>query len=119
MFVYSKAGNNEGKDHSNGIQGAMPTHYQRDEQRPQHRDAMPDFRPGDILTHADLEKIRPFLPPGYVEKVDFPGVEFTISETGDYAPHPVFLAATEQYTGQTKLADDGAMVDYKVSTPTP
>lgn len=85
----------------------------------QHRDTAPDFRPGDVLTHADLEKVRPFLPPGYVEEVDFPGVEFTISETGDYAPHPAFLAATEQYAGQTRLADDGALVEYVAGQPFP
>ena len=85
----------------------------------QHRDATPDFRPGDVLTHADLEKVRPFLPPGYIEEMDFPDVEFTISETGDYAPHPAFLAATEQYAGQTGLADDGALVDYVAGQPFP
>ena len=85
----------------------------------QHRDTAPDFRPGDVLTQADLEKVRPFLPPGYVEEVDFPGVELTISETGDYAPHPAFLAATEQYAGQTRLADDGALVDYVAGQPFP
>lgn len=85
----------------------------------QHRDTAPDFQPGDVLTHADLEKIQPFLPPGYFDEFDFPEVELAIAETNDYAPHPDFLAATEKYAGQTGLADDGALVNYVAGQPFP
>src|SRR5205814_5445854 len=33
-----------------------------------YKDAKPQFKPGDVLTHADLEKVRPFMLPGYFEQ---------------------------------------------------
>ena len=29
-----------------------------------YKDAKPDFKPGDVLTAKDTEKMRPFIPPG-------------------------------------------------------
>jgi hypothetical protein len=80
-------------------------------------DAPPLFREGDILTQTDLEKIRPFLPPGYIDEFNFPGVEFQVSPSGNYAPHPVYLAATEQYLNQARLAADGALENYVAGRP--
>jgi hypothetical protein len=34
-------------------------------------DTPPLFREGDVLTHKDLAKLQPFLPPGYIEEFDF------------------------------------------------
>ncbi len=33
-----------------------------------YKNAKPEFKPGDVLTHADLEKVRPFMLPGYFEQ---------------------------------------------------
>ncbi len=65
------------------------------------RDAQPGFQPGEILRLADLEKLRSFLPPGYLEEFRFPDVSFTIARPGDYSPPKVFREATEKYAGQT------------------
>ncbi len=35
-------------------------------------DAKPDFKPGDVLTVKDFERIRPFMMPGFVEQFKFP-----------------------------------------------
>lgn len=40
--------------------------------------AAPSFKPGEVLTRKDLERIRPFVPPGYVEQLDFPDVRMEI-----------------------------------------
>ena len=33
-----------------------------------YKDAKPEFKAGDVLTNADLEKARPFMMPGYFEQ---------------------------------------------------
>ena len=58
---------------------------------------LPQFKEGDVLRQADLEKLRPFLPPRYIDEFDFPEVEFRVAPTGHYPPHPDYLSATEQY----------------------
>ena len=37
-----------------------------------YRDAKPDFKPGDVLTVKDLPRLVPFIPPGYIEMLNFP-----------------------------------------------
>ncbi len=78
---------------------------------------LPQFKEGDILTHADLDKLRPFIPPRYIEEFNFPEVEFHVSPTGRYTPHRDYMAATQQYAGQTRLADDGALENYIAGRP--
>lgn len=77
----------------------------------------PDFMPGDVLTAEDIDKIRPFLPPGPVGEFDFPEFVMEISETGKYEPHPAYQKATLQYQGQTSLAADGALLNYIAGQP--
>jgi hypothetical protein len=43
-----------------------------------YKDAKPDFKVGDVLTAKDLERMRPFIFPGYLEQLNFP--EFKRSE---------------------------------------
>ena len=76
------------------------------------RSATPEFQAGETLKLGDLENVHPFLPPGYVEEYNFPDVEFAITQTGDYPPHPAYHAATEKFAGQTRLATDGALENY-------
>ena len=37
-----------------------------------YKDAKPDFKVGDVLTAKDLERMRPFIFPGYLEQLNFP-----------------------------------------------
>ena len=83
------------------------------------RSATPEFQPGETLKLDDLEKVQPFLPPGYFEEYDFPDVEFVITQTGDYPPHPAYREATEKFAGQTRLAADGALENYTAGQPFP
>lgn len=80
-------------------------------------DSLPKFQEGEVLTQADLDKLRPFLPPRYLDEFNFPGVEFHISPSGNYSPHTDYMAATEQYSNQTRLADDGALEGYVAGRP--
>lgn len=81
--------------------------------------AVPDFAPGDIITAADLERVRPFLAPGYLAELNFPAFQMEIAETGDYAPHPLYQNATLQYASQTSLAEDGSLQNYVAGQPFP
>ena len=38
----------------------------------EYADTKPDFKPGDVLGSKDLERIRPFVPPGWFEQLNFP-----------------------------------------------
>ena len=80
-------------------------------------DTPPLFREGDRLTQADLDKLRPFLPPRYIEEFNFPGVRFDVSPSGNYVPHQDYLAATERYANQTRLTADGALENYVAGRP--
>ena len=82
-----------------------------------YRDAEPEFQAGDTLTQADSEKLRPFLPPGYVEEFRFPEATFEIVAPGDYAPRQDYLETTEKFAGQTHLAEDGSLLNYVAGQP--
>src|ERR1700686_456238 len=38
----------------------------------QNANAKPDFKPGDVLTAKDLQRLRPFIPPVYIDQFNFP-----------------------------------------------
>ena len=85
----------------------------------QYRSATPDFHPGDTVTAAQLDKVRPFLPPGFIDEFSFPEAEFQIAPSGDYTPHRAYREATEKFSGQTRLAPDGALAGYAAGQPFP
>jgi hypothetical protein len=59
------------------------------------QEVQPAFSPGGTLTQADLDKLRPFLPPRYLKEFNFAGVEFPITASGDYSPPRAYLEATD------------------------
>ncbi len=81
------------------------------------KDLEPTFKPGDVLTADDLDKIKPFLPPGPIGEMAFSEFSMEISETGKYAPHPAYQQATLQFQGQASLAPDGALTNYIAGQP--
>ncbi len=85
----------------------------------QYQDTQPEFTPGETLGLSDMDKIRPFVPPGYFEEFQFPEVTFDISSPGDYPPRTDYLEATEKFTGQTQLAEDGGLQNYVAGQPFP
>jgi len=57
-----------------------------------YKDAKPDFKVGDVLTSKDIERIRPFLFPGYTEQLNFPEFKMTIAAPVDHTPRKDFQA---------------------------
>ena len=80
-------------------------------------DAKPDFKPGDVLGQKELEKMRPFVPPGYLEQVNFPEFKMPIIAPRDHTPRRDFMNCTEKYQAQVKLGSDGTLENYLCGQP--
>jgi hypothetical protein len=82
-----------------------------------YKDAKPTFKAGDVITEKDLDKIRPFVPPGYIEQLDFPGFKAEIAAPGDYKPHKSYMDCGEKYQAQVVLEANGAVSNYVCGRP--
>jgi hypothetical protein len=83
----------------------------------QYATAKPDFKPGDVLTAADSEKLKPFVPPGLLEKMMFPGFQAPIIERRDHRLRTDFMACTEKYQAQSRLDADGILTNNVCGQP--
>lgn len=79
--------------------------------------ARPSFKPGDVLTSKDVERIRPFVPPGYLEQLDFPEVRMEIGPPQDHTPRTDFMECTEKYVSQVRLGPAGDLQNYICGQP--
>jgi hypothetical protein len=80
-------------------------------------DAKPDFKPGDVLTEKDLERVRPFMMPGYIEQYKFPGMHMEIIAARSHTPRKDYMDCTEKYQAQVKINPDGSMDNYFCGQP--
>ncbi len=85
----------------------------------QYGNATPDFKPGDVLTAKDLERLRPFVIPGYLEFLNFPQFRAPIVAPIPHTPHPAYMQCTEKYQAQVRLKPDGTLENYKCGQPFP
>jgi hypothetical protein len=83
----------------------------------QNRQATPAFQPGDKITSADAEKIRPFIMPGHIDELIFDDMEMTIKPHSDLTPADVYKEATAKYQAQVVIAQDGAIENYVAGEP--
>jgi hypothetical protein len=81
--------------------------------------AKPDFKPGDVLTSKDLERMRPFVPPGWLEQLNFPEFKMEIIAPRDHTPRKDFQECTEKYQSQVRLNRDGSLTNYLCGQPFP
>ena len=86
------------------------------------QDAAPGFpfKPGDVLTFDDIDKLQPFLPPELWEHREYffyEGMALEIGETRDYTPADAYMNATKKYSGQSKLVTDGALANFTAGRP--
>jgi hypothetical protein len=79
--------------------------------------AKPDFKPGDVLSAKDLERIRPFVPPGYWEELNFPKLRMEIVTPTPHTPSQAYIDCSEKYKNQVRLADDGALANFTCGQP--
>ncbi len=90
-----------------------------DEWLAKYKDAKPDFKVGDVLTAKDIERMRPFVFPGYVEQFNFPEFKATIAAPVDHTPRKDYMACTEKYQSQVRLQPDHTMANYVCGQPFP
>ena len=84
-----------------------------------YKDAKPDFKVGDVLTAKDIERMRPFIYPGYVEQLNFPEFRATIGAPVDHTPRQDYMSCTEKYQSQVKLLPDKTVGNYVCGQPFP
>ena len=83
------------------------------------KDAKPDFKAGDSLTAKDIERLRPFIPPGFIEQLNFPEFKADIIAAKSHKPRNDYVECGEKHQNQTKLASDGALENYVCGQPFP
>lgn len=81
--------------------------------------AKPEFKPGDVLTIKDVNRIRPFIPPGYIAQFDFPQFKMRIIAPRDHTPRKDYQACTEKYQSQVRLKPDRTLANYVCGQPFP
>ena len=79
--------------------------------------AKPDFKVGDVLTAKDIERMRPFVIPGYLDYLNFPDFKMRIVAPIDHTPIGKFQDCTEKYQPQVRLKPDGTMENYRCGQP--
>jgi hypothetical protein len=97
-----------------GAQGGDPTTYTQQtfyDWFAKYKDAQPAFKAGDTLTHADLEKVRPFMLPGFFEQYQkWHDVKLEVVETYHVQPHQMVRDCDEKYQKQVKLAAECGLI---------
>ena len=81
--------------------------------------AKADFRPDEILGINDLARIRPFVPPGWFEQLEFPEFRMQIMAARSHRPRKDYQECAEKYQAQVKLNPDGSMGNYVCGQPFP
>jgi Protein of unknown function (DUF1329) len=100
-----------------GAQQVLPTRSDYAVWLHKYMNATPSFKPGDVLTQKDIERIRPFVPPGYLEQLNFPGLRMEIGAPEDHTPRQDFMNCTEKYQSQVRLGPGGELENYVCGQP--
>lgn len=79
--------------------------------------APPDFKAGDVLSAADLDRLRPFVPPGYLEQLSFPSFKMKIVAVRSHQPRQDYVNCTERYQPQVRLGPDGTLTNHICGQP--
>jgi len=83
----------------------------------EHRATQPEFEAGQRIGFAQLDQLRPFLPPVTVEEFAFPELSIEIAATGEYPAHPAYREASLRHAGQCALGDRGELLHYRAGRP--
>lgn len=100
-----------------GAQQTLPTRSDYTVWLQKYLNTKPTFKPGDVLTQKDLERIRPFVPPGYLAQLNFPELRMEIGKAEDHTPRQDYMNCTEKYQPQVRLGSDGALENYVCGQP--
>ncbi|MGD0073966.1 MAG: DUF1329 domain-containing protein [Candidatus Binataceae bacterium] len=80
-------------------------------------DAKVPLKPGDVFTSKDLDRLGPFIPPGYLEQLNFLEFSGTVEAAEDWAPPASYRTCSEKYQNQVKLNPDNTISNYVCGRP--
>jgi hypothetical protein len=66
---------------------------------------------------AHLTDLANYLPPGYVGEFDFPTLALDISTNIPYQPHAIYSEATDRFSGQARIGENGELENYTAGMP--
>ena len=72
---------------------------------------------GTIIGVNDLDRVRFYIPPGYIEEFAYPGSVIAIQPTMNYPGHSTYREATERFKGQAGLGSGGELENYTAGRP--
>ncbi len=81
------------------------------------RPSAPNFKANDVLSSGDLERLRSFVPPGYLEQLNFPSFKMKVVAVRSHQPRQDYVNCTERYQAQVRLAPDGALTNHICGQP--
>jgi len=79
----------------------------------------PAFKPGDIITYKDIDKIKPFVPREFWLHLFFEGMDMRIVKPRDLSPPDFYLEATRKYSSKVRLGPKGELLNYVAGFPFP
>ncbi len=83
----------------------------------------PSFKEGDVITLDKVDSLKNFLPPEFWANRDFFFYEGMKLEVGpffaDYSPSDAYKAATQKFTGQSKVGPEESLENYTAGQPFP
>ncbi len=82
-----------------------------------HRDTQVSFVPGETVTSGEIERLEPFVPPGFLDEMKFSGFEAVIQKTFTFDAHPDYIKATLQYGPQAVLREDRSLANHVAGQP--
>jgi hypothetical protein len=59
-----------------------------------HPAAKPNFKAGDVLSAANLDRLRSFVPPGYLEQLNFPSFTMKVVAARTHQPRQDYVNCT-------------------------
>ena len=72
---------------------------------------------GTIIGVNDLDRVRSYIPPGYIEEFAYPGSVIAIQPTMNYPGHSTYREATERFKGQARLGSGGELENHTAGRP--
>ena len=72
---------------------------------------------GSVLTSQHLDQIEPWLPPGFIDELQFPEFSMKIQANKPQPAHKSYLSATMAFKGQASLGEDGRLNGYTAGLP--
>ena len=72
---------------------------------------------GSSISSENLDKVRPWIPPGLMGELDFPEFVMEIQKYEKKKPYESYLEATEKFSGESSVGNDGSLLNYTAGKP--